>query len=343
MQIDQVMAKYATAATALSQAQQAAANDVSAARSALQASYDAQAAAIQKTIDAYSQLSSSLKSYGQQLASEAAAGAATPQQALAQARTAFEDLAARAKTGDQAAMSQLQSAGQAFLQAAQAGAPNQLAYAAALAEVRAAVVQAGQAADAQVSAAQAQLAAIDAQVQGLLDLNKNVLSLSEAMTGLTAALGVQSNLTSAQYGVAINDNAFDVAKYLADNPDLTANWDADGIMRQLGPNLAAAALAHYEQTGKSEIAKGLRKFADGGSFTVPGSGPIDSKIQAIVDSPGEVVSVSHGDNMGRMADQLERMEARLDAGLAAIARNTGAMARLQKRWDGDGLPAARGY
>lgn len=347
LQLAQVAAKYATATTdaaaaanELADAQSQAASDVSAAQTALQDAYNAQAQTINATITAYQQLSDSLKSFGATLDAQASASG-SPQQTLAATRAAFLAVSASAESGNQTALGQLQSVSQAYLDAAKAAAPDAQSYAQALNQVRAAVSASGVAADVQVSLASQQLDALDAQVQGLITINTSVLTVTAAIQQLQAALGAQSTLNSTAAGAAPSNDNIDVAKYLADNPDLTANWNAGGVMRQLGSNLAQAALNHYLQTGQYEIAAGTRKFATGGSFQIGGFGPTDSKLAQMMVSPGEYVSVTHGDSMGRLADGMDALRADLRAIGAAVATTGSSSLKILKRWDGDGTPATR--
>lgn len=66
---------------------------------------------------------------------------------------------------------------------------------------------------------------------------------------------------------------FDVNAYLAANPDLADNWNAGGVLTQLGGSLPEAAQAHYDRTGQAEIAAGGRGGGEG--YAVPAPTPSD--------------------------------------------------------------------
>jgi hypothetical protein len=95
--------------------------------------------------------------------------------------------------------------------------------------------------------------------QAVNNVQAAVVDLKSALSAQQAALDAAKKAAEQ----AANQNppaseALDVAKYLAANPDLAANWAAGGIMTQLGPTLEAAAREHYARTGKDDVARGDR-------------------------------------------------------------------------------------
>lgn len=332
LQLDQVLLKYADATDNLAQRQQDAADAVSKAKDDLKAAYDAQAQALQSNIQTFQNLADSLGKFRDSLTP----AAATPEAGLEAAAAAFRAISGKT---DAASLGKLQDVGQAYVDAAKAGAHDAVELARVQAQVRAATAAGVVAANAQVSLGQRQLDALNAQVAGLMDVNTSVLSVADAVAALQSALLAQARTTVTTPATA-NDNV-DVAKYLADNPDLQANWDAGGVLHNLGPDLASAAKQHYLQQGQFEIAAGLRKFATGGGFRVGGLGGTDSKLAQLALTPGEYVNVTHGDSMAAMASELGALRADLRAIGVAMAGPTVKVAKFVERWDGDGLPATR--
>lgn len=330
LELDEVLARYADATDDLAERQQAAADAVDKARGDLQAAYDAQVTTLQGTIDKFSSLSTNLRKFDETLRDQMRSPAAS----LAMARAAFAGVAGRT---DPDSLAKLQGVGEAYVDAARTGARSQIELVRAQAQVRAAALAGAAAADAQVSIAQQQLDALNAQVSGLLEVNDSVLTVAQAIGELTSALIGQARVNTTTPATA-NDN-IDVAKYLADNPDLQANWDAGGIMRTLGVDLTSAARQHYLQQGQYEIAAGLRKFATGGSFKVGGLGGVDSQLVKFMASPDEYVHVTRGDSMRAMADELRALRGVLtDQGrdLAKTARASEAQHILLRRLSRDG-------
>ena len=81
-----------------------------------------------------------------------------------------------------------------------------------------------------------------------------------------------------------------------------------------------------------------------GSFTVGGSGGIDSQVMAMRLTPGEMVDVrkpGQANDNGQLARQIGQLRADLNAGLVTIARNTGEGAKILRQFNIDGLPAER--
>ena len=257
----------------------------------------------------------------------------SPQQRYDASKAAFERIAALAEAGDRDAMEQLQAVSEDYLEAAREVAPNAAAYARDLAAVRATVATAEAVAGRQLTAAEAQLATLE-------DISSGVDAVAVALEKLAVAM---ANLNLAKGGSPTATPGFDVQRYLASNPDLQANWDAGGIMRQLGASLEEAALAHFERTGKDEIAGKLRHYARGGFH--PGGLRLVGEEGAEIEATGparyysaqQTAAMLSGEPAG-LSGEVRAMRAELNAGLQAIAVNTGAAARSAAKVEKFGMP-----
>ncbi|HEY3694055.1 hypothetical protein [Phenylobacterium sp.] len=353
LQIDQVMAKYASA---IDQAAQSAVDN---ARGVLQTAYDAQASAIQGSINQFQSLADALAAYQDTLTGQGA----TPAANFEQLKRDFQNTSSLAAQGDPGALGRLQSVSDAYLRAAQAVEPTAEAYAKDLAAVRRSVSDALKADEAQINYQRAQLDALNKEVDGLLTVNTSVLSVRDAVVALQAALaalgsrgaaaGVPASFGqpgTAQFAVsalaALGPTAaagpFDAGKYLADNKDV-AKYAADH-----GLDPAAFAAQHYAGTGQFEIAAGLRKFAGGGQFKVGGVGGVDSQLVQFMASPNETVTVANpgqdwgGTGSAAMAGAIAQLSQRIAANethAAKTARRIDDLFLLMRRVtrDGDSL------
>lgn len=277
-----------------------AAEDVASARDALSEAYERESSALQATIDKFKAFSDGLKKFRDSLYSGPAA-MLSPEEQYKAARAAFDKTSALATGGDEAAIRDLESVSQGFLDASKSYYASSTAYFADLERVRAAVTATQAYAAAQVSTAEAQLSALNASVAGILGVQNAVLSVRDALAGYQAAILAQKAVVNdnALTPPTANDNtpalpqAADWASYLKHYPDVLAEY------RRLSPNNLKNNLKvnnelefaqwHYQTYGKGE---GRTPFATGGSFTVGGSGGTDSQaFGPIALSPGEVVNV----------------------------------------------------
>lgn len=264
-------------------------------KSDLNEAYSRQSSVLKSTIDAMSSVAKSLQDQDTKLAGQAIV---SPTVTTDAARAAFAAAAStvRANPGDKDAYGKLQTAGDALVSASKVSSTSALEYNRDIADVRRELQAAGVTAQGQADTAERQLSALTDLVDSAAGTNETLktvaqllVDLNAAQQELVAALADRSKLDPTP--TAGNDNSFDAAKYLANNPDLKANWDAGGSLRGAGATLEEAAKAHYDTTGKFEIQAGLRKFATGGSFTVGGSGGTDSKLVQFMATPGEMVDV----------------------------------------------------
>lgn len=278
-----------------------AAEDVASARDALSEAYERESSALQATIDKFRVFSDGLKKFRDSLYSGPAA-MLSPEEQYKAARAAFDRTSALATGGDEAAIRDLESVSQAYLDASKAYYASSEAYFADLERVRSAVTATQAYAAAQVSTAEAQLSALNASVAGILGVQNAVLSVRDALAGYQAAILAQKAVVNdnALTPPTANDNtpslpqAADWASYLKHYPDVLAEFNRlspNNIRNNLKIDYTPEAFGkwHYEHYGKGE---GRTPFATGGSFTVGGSGGTDSQaFGPIALSPGEVVNV----------------------------------------------------
>ncbi|RAK68883.1 phage tail length tape measure family protein [Phenylobacterium kunshanense] len=340
LRLDEVLKRYAEAVvdtTPVDNTKDTLAAAAESAKSSLLDAYNAFADAKRAEIQALRDAAEGLKAFRRELSFGDLAGR-DPLAQLDSLRREFQRLAALPAT-DPERLANLQSVSQAFLQASRAASPNALAYNRDLAAVRRAVEASQAGATSQADTLQAQL---DAQTAMLTQLGLISTSTQDMASALKAYLGALEN---AKAGGVANDN-FNVAAYLGANPDLARNWNAGGSLRGVGGSLEEAAFAHWILKGRDEVAAGQRTrgFATGGQFRVGGSGGIDSQLMQFWASPGEMVSVSHGDPQSAMADGFRQLDARLatvEAGIVRIAGYSRRQDQTLRKWDGDGLPTER--
>jgi hypothetical protein len=288
--------------------------------------HEREAAALQETIDKFKGFAQSLADYRRTLTAGPTISAAGNLQAV---QANFRDIAARTKLGDVAAFEQFQDAAEAFRQTALENAPNARAYARTLAEIRNATQDAEDVATRHASIAEEQLDALKKLVEPLLQINKSVLSVRDAIMKLQGAMagpgGIQGQVVAlaAQGPTAGANDNFNAAAYLAANKDIGKAAAAAGV------DAATFALQHYTKTGQFEIAAGYRSrgFATGGGFTVGGSSSTGDRVPVnFMANRGEHVNISREDNMAKVAAALERQNqllAEQNATLAKIAKSTG--------------------
>lgn len=158
------------------------------AKSALTDAYKAESAAIDATINRMSSFAASLKS----LRDNALLGGLSPlspQQKYAEAKAQYEAVLAAARGGDEDAQSQYQGAFNAFLTASRAVFASSSQYRADFDFAQASTAEAERWASAQVDVGKAQLEELKLSVKGLIDVEKSVLSVREAILQLHTVMG----------------------------------------------------------------------------------------------------------------------------------------------------------
>lgn len=182
MQLDQVLARYANSAAA-------AADTVDAARQKLSASVEAAAQADQDQINLYQQIADSLTAYLDQLREQSlAAGPGT----LGAASSLFGQTAALAQAGDAVAGGKLQGVAEAFRTANAGQAKSAVELARNEALIRIGVEKAAETAKREVSVAEQQLEELHTQTDALLEIDRSVLSVVDAIEALNLALTEQA-------------------------------------------------------------------------------------------------------------------------------------------------------
>ncbi|WP_143755013.1 hypothetical protein [Caulobacter sp. BP25] len=181
-----VLAQAAEEAASLRATQQSDAEAlVSNARAALVSAYEAEASAIEETINKWSSLEETLRDARNAL--DETAGAAASYAALrAQARTT----AASAALGDADAAGNLPDQITAFLESSANSSTSQANYLRDVAWAKSALAAAEATAGRQKTLAEQQLEALTAQVSALTTINESVLSVANAIAGLQSALKV---------------------------------------------------------------------------------------------------------------------------------------------------------
>lgn len=191
--------KLADGTVTLTKAQQKALDAVTKAKSQLQDSYNTESSALQGTIDKTKTFINTLKNYQDSL-KLGADSPLTNMQKYAEARKQFDATAAAANGGDQAAKDKFTSASSALLAASKVVNASGDAYTSDFNMVQNAIDTLMGSSTTQVDVAQASLDALNASVAGLMDINKSVMSVTDAIKALQSAitLGGAAGLTNAQ-------------------------------------------------------------------------------------------------------------------------------------------------
>jgi hypothetical protein len=298
----------------IEQANQAAIEKANNARDALVEAYERESEAIMSTIERFKGLTASLQDFRLSLAEQLM----TPEQIYRSARARFEQVSALAATGDEQAISQLVGVSQRYLDTAKTFlTPEE--YNREVANVMRAVDLAIVQTRTLEEYAQGQLDALNASVNGLITLNESTLSVVDAIKALQDAIAERDRT------IAETALRFDVAA-LTDAID-EAIRDA---LEQYGSDYS-----------------GVRGFASGGDFggglrIVGENGPeLEATGASRIYNAAQTAEILSGG--GNVATQISNMRSEMQAGLFAIAKNTGKTSDQLNRWDGDGLPEARNW
>lgn len=270
LQLDKLFKSMADAGGSL-------ATKVDEARSALSEAYNTQAQALNDLISRFAALSDSLRRFRSGL-DTGALGALSPENRYLATKASFEDVARRAKLGDETALGDLQSVSQAYLEASKDYYATTEPYFRDLAVVKDALQGAQDTADRTVANAQAQLSELQKMVVGLLEVKQATLSVADAVNALNGALAAQTAaIQAAQARVtstaSTGGSPFNGASYLQANPDVASAYQ--DYLAGTGPyswaytsGLTAAefAKAHYDMQGQAE---GRTGYASGAVLTQP--------------------------------------------------------------------------
>lgn len=295
---------------------------VQTAHDALSEAYDREAGALQNTRDKLRDYAKAFADFNASLTPNFDDGAAG---SLERTRREFLALQASAATGDTDAMDALVEVAQAFKAASEAGASSTLEHQLNIATIRNGMRAAEVAASAQADVASQQLDALNASVAGILQVNQSVLSVRDALAAYQGAVAAQQAAATAPPPPAAvptpvaNDNTETAARgpnwasYMANNGDVAAEYARNmatekgrAYLASLGANTPEAfGERHWKVHGKDE---GRTPFATGGTFTVGGSGGIDSQNFGPMDlTPGEIVDIRRPSDVTRQNDQLARL------------------------------------
>jgi phage-related minor tail protein len=168
------------AAKAAQEAEQQRQQAISDARSAVADAYQRESSALQSMIDKLSASAKALREFRDSLLT-GNLSPLSPTQKLETLRSQVSQTYALAQAGDPEAGSKLQALSQQFLQASQSVNASSTAYARDFDWIRSMLDGAAKAADTQVDIARAQLAEMQKSVAGIVDIGKNMLSLSDAL------------------------------------------------------------------------------------------------------------------------------------------------------------------
>lgn len=246
--------KLAEGTVTLTKAQQKALDAVNKAKSNLQDAYNSESSALQGTIDKTKAFVLTLKNYQDSL-KLGADSPLTNMQKYAEAKKQFDATALAAQGGDQAAKDKFVSASTALLAASKVINASGSGYTSDFNMVQTMIDSLIGTAGKEVNVAQASLDALNKQVAGLIDINKSVLSVTDAIIALQNAivLGGASGLSNTQMGTTYTPTAQQVA---AATPQAStgalAVTQSAGVVAAIEANTAAVVAqtaAQAAQTG----------------------------------------------------------------------------------------------
>lgn len=273
---------------------------ISTARNALADAYNREAAAIGATIEKFQAMTANLQAFRDTLAQQLM----TAEEIYTAARSKFEEISQAAIAGNEEAIGQLVGVSQNYLDAAKSFlTPEE--YNREIENVMKAVDLAIEQSKSLEAYAQEQLAALNASVDGLITLDRSVLSVADAIKNLQ---DVMTNINTRPINITVTGGTgFQTESGGGDLPGFSNGGMHSGGYRIVGENGP-----EIEATGTSRIYN-ANQTADimGGSMTT--------------------------------ANQIAALRDEMRASLYAIAKNTGKTANQLVRWDGDGLPDARGF
>lgn len=363
----------------LARQREEAAQRVKEAEDALRQAYQREASAFQDTIDRFRDLGKTLREFAATLLPLNGSGSAS----LDELNRKFRETAALARLGSTEAMAALPGIGGDLRDAIIDTATDRVSMLRRLSEVRKETEAVADVADRQVSVAQQQLDALTTQVEQFVTLNDSVLSVRDAITQLkaaqieanrigatsaaaaTASISVAATAAKTQgfsqaqqlyintmmdlnskMGHAGYGSEAEIKEYvsqLSDYQSLASLANIQGIYRQFddpesGYKTAANLSAYYGVPVGTYANGGLHS---GGLRVVGENGP---ELEAT--GPSRIYNANQLGNMmgsGATADEVRALRDELKVVMFQIAKNTGKTSDQLQRWDGDGLPDARGF
>src|SRR5690606_33457312 len=157
------------------------------AKANLRSAYEDEKRAIELVISRHQALTKSLRSFLDDLRLDSGLSPLDPFERLQEAQKQFQETAAKALAGDEEALGQLESVSRAYLTEAKAWWGTSTQYFEVFKDVEAIVAQALTVSEGQLSEAERQLAALESQIKGLVDLDKSVKSVEDAISDLMKA------------------------------------------------------------------------------------------------------------------------------------------------------------
>ncbi|WP_372826538.1 tape measure protein [Polaromonas sp.] len=234
-----------------------------AAHANLTQAYEREGTALQTTIDKFAGFSKSLLAFRDSL-TVGALSTLSPEDKYFASKALFEKTSALAGRGDEAAIGELQSVSQQFLEASRGYNASTTAYASDFAAVSNALATTASAAMTQAGISQSQLTALQSSVSGLININTSVLSVRDAVLALQNARGVE---TRAAAGVP-SVSASDISAYIqGTTPDEAGARQIYARAREMGVSAAQIDAAQKLPPGTANataLSLGLAAFADGG-------------------------------------------------------------------------------
>jgi TP901 family phage tail tape measure protein len=187
----------------LTDAQQKALDKVKDARSALQEAYDTEKSSLQGVIDKTKSFIQTLASYKDSL-KLGSDSPLTNMQKYDEAKFQMQSIAEKALAGDQAAKDKFTSMASSFLAASKVVNASGNAYTSDFNYVQNMIDKLTAGAQAEISTAETSLEALNRQVAGLLEINKSVLTVAQAIVNLQTAItaGSGAGLSNTQMGLA---------------------------------------------------------------------------------------------------------------------------------------------
>lgn len=157
-------------------------------KSALTEAYNAEADALQATISRMGSFATTLRSV-RDSALLGNLSPLSPQEKYAEAKAQYQAVLAAARNGDEGAQSNYQGAFTSFLEASRAVFASSSQYQADFAYAQAATAEAARWAELEADVGRAQLDVLKSQVSGIIEVNKSVLSVRDALLQYQAASG----------------------------------------------------------------------------------------------------------------------------------------------------------
>lgn len=177
------------------------------------------------------------------------------------------------------------------------------------------------------------------QVNVLLGIQSATLSVEESISALSIAV---SSLKPPSASLPINNGSTGAAGSAIDQiyrDVLGREADVAGLNFYGAQLLAGKSIDQIRaEIAASEEAKAINGSHRNGLASVPFDG-----YRAELHAGERVLTAQQADSSDKMAADIAEMRREVSAAMYAIAANTLRTAKLQERWDGDGLPDPRGY